>query len=119
MGAKLVLLHIKIALNNAIEAQQVPGIGFNVSIDNIPIIKDTLFVGQANNGTLDYKETILTPNKAHKLLVSNNNGLHKTEHEFTLSEEKYMDIVFNYHANEKDENQGFSVTLTDHPTQIA
>ena len=116
--AKLVLLHIRIALNNAVKADKVPGVGFNISIDNIPVVKDTLFDNQANNGTLDYKETILTPNKPHKLVVSNNCGIHKTEYEFTLSEEKYMDVVFNYHANEKDENQGFSVELLDTPTEF-
>lgn len=117
--AKLVLLHIRIALNNAVKADKVPGVGFNISIDGIPVIKDTLFYQQANNGTLDYKETILTPNKAHKLQVTNNNGIHKTEYEFTLNEEKYMDVVFNYHANEKDENQGFTVVLLDRPTDFA
>ena len=119
MGAKLVLLHMKIALNNAVKADKVPGIGFNVSIDNIPVIKDTVLVGQANNGSLDYKETILTPNKPHKLVVTNNNGIHKTEYDFTLSKAKYMNIVFNYHANEKDENQGFSVELLDKPSDYA
>ena len=117
--AKLVLLHIRIALNNAVKADKVPGVGFNISIDNIPVVKDMLVDKQANNGTLDYKETILTPNKPHKLVVSNNSGIHKTEYEFTLSEEKYMDVIFNYHANEKDEKQGFSVELLDSPTDFA
>jgi hypothetical protein len=51
-------------------------------------------------------------------VVTNNNGIHTTEYEFTLSKEKYMDIIFNYHANEKDEKQGFSVELLDTPSEI-
>lgn len=109
---------MRIALNNAVKAEKVPGVGFNISIDNIPVVKDILFDKQANNGTLEYKETILTPNKPHKLVVSNNSGIHKTEYEFSLDKEKYMDIIFNYHANEKDENQGFSIELLDKPTEI-
>lgn len=109
---------MRIALDNATDKERIPDVGFNVSIDNIPVIKDTLYLGQVNDGSLNYKETIITPNKPHKLVVSNNNGIHKTEFEFTISSEKYMDIIFHYHGNEKDENQGFTVELLDEPSEI-